>query len=77
MLTDVVMPSMSGSELAERVTSLQPEMKVVYMSGYTDDAIGQYGVLDSDLHFIEKPFTADALGMKLREALGTAQSEGS
>ena len=76
MLTDVVMPGMSGAELADRVSALQPEMKVVYMSGYTDDAIGKHGVLDPDVHFIEKPFTADALAKKFKELFETMDSEG-
>jgi len=75
MLTDIVMPKMSGPQLAERVTPLHPEMKIVFMSGYTEDAIGKHGVLDSDLHFIEKPFTAEGLAMKLREALEATESD--
>lgn len=70
VLTDVVMPRMNGSELAARLTKILPNIRILFMSGYTDDAIIHHGVLEEGINFIEKPFTPDALAKKIREVLG-------
>ncbi|HEY0005591.1 MAG TPA: PAS domain S-box protein [Pyrinomonadaceae bacterium] len=69
MLTDVIMPGMSGHDIAEQAARLRPEMIILYMSGYTKDAIVHHGVLNEGVNFIEKPFTPYGLASKVREVL--------
>ena len=69
LLTDVVMPGLSGRALADRLASTRPSTKVLYMSGYTDAAIDQHGVLEPGLNYLQKPFTPDILAQKVREVL--------
>lgn len=70
LLTDTVMPGMNGRELAERLLAKRPDTKVLYMSGYTDKAIVQHGILGPGIAFLQKPFKARALAAKVREVLG-------
>jgi two-component system cell cycle sensor histidine kinase/response regulator CckA len=72
LLTDVVMPGMNGKELSTRLLSCLPEMKTLYMSGYTDDAIVRHGVLDVGVSFIGKPYSREGLARKIREVLDGA-----
>jgi two-component system cell cycle sensor histidine kinase/response regulator CckA len=76
LLTDVVMPEMSGPELAGQIALLRPGTKVIFTSGYTDDAIARQGVLDPTVAFIQKPYRPKALARKIREALGEPDQKG-
>lgn len=73
LMTDVVMPEMNGRDLALRLMSVFPSMKCLFMSGYTADVIAHHGVLDEDVHFIQKPFTDADLATKMQEVLGDRQ----
>ncbi len=70
LLTDVVMPQISGPTVASNVAAMRPGIRVLYMSGYTDDAVVHHGVLSQDMPFIQKPFSPTALRKKVREVLG-------
>ncbi|MFA7060184.1 MAG: PAS domain S-box protein [Pedobacter sp.] len=69
VMTDVIMPEMNGRDLATRLQSLYPDMKIMFMSGYTSDVIAHRGVLDEGINFIQKPFSLKCLAVKVREAL--------
>jgi two-component system, cell cycle sensor histidine kinase and response regulator CckA len=71
MLTDVVMPGMRGPELAQRLLRLRPDLRVLYMSGYIDNAIARVGLLHAGAEFLQKPFTPDGLTRKVREVLSS------
>ncbi len=69
VLTDVVMPGMSGNELVTRIQLLRPEIKVLFMSGYADHAVVHHGVIEAGMYFLQKPFTPTLLAQKVREVL--------
>ncbi|SPF47967.1 PAS/PAC sensor hybrid histidine kinase (fragment) [Syntrophobacter sp. SbD1] len=69
LITDVVMPEMNGRELAEQLRAIRPDLKCLYMSGYTADLIAHRGILDEGVNFIQKPFRSDELAAKVRQVL--------
>ncbi len=74
LMTDVVMPGISGRELSQRMKSVRPDIQVLFMSGYTDQAVVNHGILETDAVLLQKPFTLNALALKLREILGVEAS---
>jgi CheY-like chemotaxis protein len=72
LVTDVVMPGMSGPDVAGAVAAMRPGAQVLYISGYTDSSVGQHGVLEPGVAFLQKPFSADVLTRKVREVLDGA-----
>jgi len=74
LVTDVMMPRMSGRELATRLTALRPSMKVLYASGYTQDVTSRHGVFEPDINFIQKPYTPHGLAARIRLLLDTPAS---
>jgi two-component system, cell cycle sensor histidine kinase and response regulator CckA len=75
LLTDVVMPGASGAELTRRLAGQRPALKVIYMSGYTEETIVHHGVLNPGIAFLHKPFTSETLGRKVREVLDSADAD--
>jgi CheY-like chemotaxis protein len=74
LITDVVMPDMNGRELSEKVLALKPDMKCLFVSGYTRDVIASRGVLEEGMHFLEKPFSVEGLDTAVRHALGGSRT---
>ena len=69
IITDVVMPGINGKELADKLTARCPEIKVLYISGYTDNVIVHHGVLEKGTNFIQKPYTMESITRKVRKVL--------
>src|SRR5439155_678671 len=75
LLTDVVMPGLNGRELASRLADLRPDARVIFMSGYTDDAVTRHGVLEPGSAYVQKPFTPDSIARRVREVFDPTQAE--
>jgi CheY-like chemotaxis protein len=73
LVTDVVMPKMSGRQLSQMLSEIRPGLKTIYMSGYTDDAVMRHGIREAAVVFLQKPFSLATLARKLREVIGTDQ----
>jgi len=74
-MTDVVMPEMNGRDLAGQITDLYPDIRLLFMSGYTSNVIAHHGVLDDGVAFIQKPFSMADMTAKVREVLDKASNE--
>ena len=70
-VTDAIMPNMNGQELAKRVLTVDPKLKILFMSGYTDDVIVRHAASEDSVHFIQKPFSNQDFLVKVRQILGT------
>jgi CheY-like chemotaxis protein len=75
LLTDVVMPGMNGREMADRIHTILPQLRVVFMSGYTEHALTQNGQVDPEVEYLQKPFTLQALTQKLDKVLGNLDNQ--
>ena len=71
LVTDVIMPGMGGREMAEQLAAMQPDMKVLFISGHTDDAVMVHGVAEHSIEFLQKPFTPRALTKAVRDVLAS------
>jgi DNA-binding NtrC family response regulator len=74
LITDVIMPEINGAELAGLLVSRYPDVRILYMSGYTAEIIAQQGIIDVDVNFIQKPFSMEAFTLKVREVLEKQQT---
>jgi len=74
LITDVVMPLMGGRELAQELSALHPKTSILYMSGYTDDAVVRHGIMDKDIEYLQKPFTPESLVRRVGEVLRDART---
>jgi len=72
LLTDVVMPKLNGRQLADNLRSSQPDLKVIYMSGYTENVIADRGIIKPDMNYLTKPIVRDLLAHKIREVLDSS-----
>jgi len=76
LVTDVIMPGISGKELADKMAEVHPNLKILFMSGYTDEMIVRHGVMEAGVEFIEKPFSSAGLANRVYQVLwGTGQAE--